>query len=90
MAACMNKKQLKLSPLYSITPKDSLHPDQCTDRKLIELDITGRFDHRSCLLIFANNETSFEELYIMTGKEAGNHFLSLIISLYCQLISFVI
>lgn len=73
---CMDTNQLKSFPPYSIIPKNALLPDQCTDRKLIEhlilewkkkngidLDITGRFGHDSCLLIFANNESSFEELY---------------------------
>jgi len=28
-----------------------------------ELDITGRFGREKCLVIFANDETTFEEMY---------------------------
>ncbi|CAF4894084.1 unnamed protein product [Rotaria socialis] len=63
-------------PPYSITLKNSQHNEQRTDRKLVEhlilewknkngfeLDITGRFGHEKRILIFANNETTFEELF---------------------------
>ncbi|CAM4858322.1 unnamed protein product [Rotaria socialis] len=62
-------------PPYSITLKNSQHNEQLTDCKLVEhlilewknknrseLDITGRFGHEKRILIFANNETTFEEL----------------------------
>ncbi|CAF3973729.1 unnamed protein product [Rotaria sp. Silwood1] len=69
-------KQSSKFPPYSITFKRSPQVEQVTDRKLLELllvewkdknnyvpDITGRFGHGKCLLIFANDETSFEELF---------------------------
>ncbi|CAF2830813.1 unnamed protein product [Rotaria sp. Silwood2] len=69
-------KQSSKFPPYSITFKRSSQDEQVTDRKLLELllvewkdknnyvpDITGRFGHGKCLLIFANDETSFEELF---------------------------
>ncbi|CAF3615143.1 unnamed protein product [Rotaria sp. Silwood1] len=69
-------KQSSKFPPYSITFKRSPQDEQVTDRKLLELllvewkdknnyvpDITGRFGHGKCLLIFANDETSFEELF---------------------------
>jgi hypothetical protein len=63
-------------PPYSLILKNSKHNEHYTDRKLIEqfilewnnkngfeLNITGRFDHEKCLLIFANDNTTFEELF---------------------------
>ncbi|CAF3839777.1 unnamed protein product [Rotaria magnacalcarata] len=71
----ISKQNAKFPP-YIINFKKSQQNGQVTDRKLIEhlilewksknnyvLNITGRFGHEKCLLIIANDETSFEELF---------------------------
>jgi hypothetical protein len=77
-------------PPYTLILKNSQHNELLIDRKLIEqfilewmnknkfeLDITGRFGHDKRLLIFANNNTSFEELFDQQkwpNKIANNEF----------------
>jgi hypothetical protein len=73
----MKVQQSTTFPPYTLILKNLHHNEHGTDRKLIEqfilewknkngfeLDITGRFGHEKCLLIFANNNTTFEELFI--------------------------